>query len=313
MSTHRVVTVVGADGFVGGGLADALQARRIVYGASRNGDVHIHQAAELLGQADVVINAGGFRVRPGCSYADYQRSHQGAAAAFVAWIRKGALLIHISSASVLGKSKQERLGNHTKPNPRSFPSVAYALAKFEADQFLEKAAAQYSFRLNFVRPAVVYARQGAGMIDTVLRLAARRIKLRLCPGDARHHLCHMDLLAAVVSRIAEHDGLPHLSCFIVADPYTVTNRELDMMIRENLGTKSMTLPLPVGWVSAVLQHSFHSKNPRLDWKTWGEIFGVLNLDTAYDPFETFRVLGIDPSQYSLEKTLRPLIRESLRQ
>jgi len=75
----------------------------------------------------------------------------------------------------------------------------------------------------------------------------------------------------------------------------------------------VTLPMPVGWMSTLLQHSFHSRNPKLDFRTWGEIFGVLNLDTAYDPSGTFRLLGIDPSQFSLEKTLEPLIKEAFQQ
>src|SRR6266404_1201319 len=67
--------VVGADGLVGGGLAKALQGKRIVSGPSRNGDTHITQAEGLLRQSDGVVNCGGFRVRPGCTYADYRRSH----------------------------------------------------------------------------------------------------------------------------------------------------------------------------------------------------------------------------------------------
>jgi hypothetical protein len=64
-------------------------------------------------------------------------------------------------------------------------------------------------------------------------------------------------------------------------------------------------------MSMLFQFSFHSKNPKLDFPTWGQILGVLNLDSVYDPFETFRLLGIDWADYSLEKTLLPLIQEAL--
>jgi nucleoside-diphosphate-sugar epimerase len=313
MPTKPLIAVVGADGFVGGGLAEALQAERVVYGPCRSGDIHISQAERLLSKAEVIINAGGFRVRPGCTYADYQQSHKGATSAFVPWIRKGALLLHISSPSVLGKSKDQKLGNQTPPNPRSFPSPAYALAKLEADQFLQEAAAERDFRLIFLRPAVVYAQQGAGMVDTLIKLAKRGIILRLYPRNARHHLCHMNLLVEVVRRVIGQNHLPHLSCLVVADPYTVTNRELETMIRRHLRQTSVTLPIPVGWISAALRHFFHSRNPKWDLRTQGEIFGVLNLDTVYDPFETFLLLGIEPSQYSLEKTLQPLIEEAFQQ
>jgi nucleoside-diphosphate-sugar epimerase len=308
--TKPLMAVVGADGFVGGHLAEALQAKRVVYGPCRNDDVHISQAEGLLREAGVIINASGFRVRPGLAYSDYQRCHQGAASALVPWIRKGALLFHISSAAVLGKSKDQKLGNQAPPNPGTFPCPAYARAKLEAEQFLRRAAAGVGFRVIFLRPAVIYAPQGAGMIDTLLGLAKRGIILRLYPRNARHHLCHIDLLVEVVRHVIQEDP-PELTSLVVADPFTVTNRELETMIRRHAPKKSATLPLPVPLVSTLLRLSLHSRSPRLDLRTWGEIFGVLNLDTVYDPFETFRLLGIDPSEYSLGKTLQPLIEEAL--
>lgn len=310
MPTERLIAVVGADGFVGGGLARALGARRIVYGPATGDEVHVSGAEALIRQADVVINCGGFRVRPGCSWAEYRQSHQGATSAFVPWLRKGALLVHTSSASVLGRGVG--LGNRAPPNPATFPSPAYATAKIEEDQFLEKAAAERGFRVIFVRPAVVYSPEGAGMVGTLLRLAQRGISLRLYPREARHHLVHMDLLVDVERRLIEREDLPSGSCLVVADPYTVTNRQLEAMVHRALPKANLVIPLPVHWLSAALRRTFHSHDPRLDLKTRGEVFGVLAMDTVYDPSETFQLLGIDPARYSIEKTLEPLIAESLR-
>jgi nucleoside-diphosphate-sugar epimerase len=298
---------------VGGGLAERFKAERIVYGAPRNGDVPVSRAESLIRRADVIVNAGGFRVRPGCTYADYQRSHQGATSVFVPWVRRGALFLHVSSASVLGRSKDQALGNQASPNPGTFPSAAYAMAKLEADEYLEREAAERGFRLMFLRPAVVYSPQGAGMVGTVLKLAKRGVTLRLYPRKARHHFCDMNLLVEVACRVVERsEGLPHLSSFVVADPYTVTNGELETIIRRHAPRKGgMTLPIPVSLLSTLLGCTFHSQNPKLDLRTWGEIFGVLDLDTAYDPSDTFRVLDIDPSRYSLERTLLPLIQQAL--
>jgi nucleoside-diphosphate-sugar epimerase len=309
-STKPLVVVVGADGFVGGGLARALGARRVVYGPCREDDVHVSQAAELLRSADVVVNAGGFRVRPGCNDADYRRSHQGATAVFVPWIRKGARMIHISSASVLGTG--QHLGNGTPPNPATFPSPSYATAKLEQDGYLATIAAERGFKVILLRPAVVYSAQGAGMIDTMLRLAQRGVALRLYPRGARHHLCNMDLLAEVTRRVIERDDLPHMSCFVVADPYTVENRELESLIRGAVQRPTVTVPLPLPWMTAVLRRGFRSSVPRLDLRTRGEIFGVLHMDTVYDPSESFERLGIDPASYAIEKTLLPVIQRTLR-
>lgn len=311
-SVQAKVAVVGADGFLGGCIAQALGGDRVVYGACGNGEVHVSQAQRVVERADVVINAGGFRVRPGCRYPDYQRVHQGALSALVPWVRKDALLLHFSSASVLGKSKHQKLGNSAPPDPDSFPSRAYALAKLEADQFLEREAATRDFRVIFLRPAAVYGAQGTGMVDTLLQLAKRGIMLRLHPRNARHHLCYAGLLVEVVRRVIELSSeLPHLTPLVIADPYTVMNEELETMLRLYVRKKARTFTVPVGLLASLLQHSFHSRTPRFDLKTWGEILGVMNLDTEYDPSETFRVLGIDAADYSIDRTLRPILQHAL--
>ncbi len=314
--TRPLVAVVGADGFVGGGLANALrgepwlQTERVVYGPATDEHIHISQAQALLKEADIILNCGGFRVRPGCNYRDYQRSHQGSTSAFVPYIKKGALLIHISSASVLGKG--EGLGNRSPANPMTFPSPEYALAKLEEDQYLEKASAERGFRVVLLRPAVLYSHRGVGMVSTMIALAERGLRLRLYPRNVRQHLAHLDLLADVVCRVIRHEGLPNLSTFVVADPYTVTNRELETTIRVYQKRKGIPVPLPTHWLGALLRCIFHSANPRLDFRTMGQILGVLASDIVYDPSETYELLEIDPECYTIEKTLLPAIVESLK-
>ena len=310
MLHQPLVAVVGADGFVGNGLARALGAERIVYGPVGPGEVHVGASAPLLGRAEVVVVAHGFRVRPGCSLEDYRRSHQGATAALVPHLREGALVLHVSSASVLGKGVG--LGNASPPNPQTFPSPSYALAKLEEDRYLERVAGERGLRVVFLRPAVVYSAQGAGMVGTLLRLARKGITLRLYPREARHHLCHMDLLAEVARRVVSRIDLPDRSCLVVADPDTVTNRELEEMTRPARRKLGVTVPLPLPWMSALLRHAPRSSRPQLDLRTRGEIFGVLHMDTVYDPSETMRLLGIDPAEYTLEKKLAPVVAEALR-
>jgi nucleoside-diphosphate-sugar epimerase len=312
MTNKPLIVVVGADGFVGGGFAEGLQAERVVYGPPQNGDIPISHAEGLIRRADVIINAGGFRVRRGLSYADYQRCHQGATSVLVPWVRKGALFIHMSSAHVLGKSRHTKPGNQTPPNPETYPCSAYAVAKWEADQFMQKEAADREFRLVFLRPTILYARQGdCSLVDNLIKVAKAGRMLRLYPRDARHHLCHLSLLVEVARRVIKQNPLPQASSLVVADPFTVSSRELEGMIRRHLRQKAVTVPVPAPWIGKLLRLSFRSRNPKLDFRTWGEIFGVLHLDTEYDPSETYRMLQIDPLQYSQSKTLLPFIEQSL--
>lgn len=310
MSTKPLIAVVGADGFVGGGLADALAAEKVVYGPCRNGEVHISQAEPLLRLADVIVNASGFRVRRGLTLDDYRRCHWGSTSRFVPWIRPGALLIHMSSAHVLGKCRDRRLGNSATPAPDTYPCREYAVAKFECDQALEAAAAERGFRLVFLRPAILYARVGdASMIDNFCSLAKRGVIARLYPRSARHHLCHMNILCEVARRVVERP-VPHLTSLVVADPHTITSKQMEGMIRGHSRQKQLTVPVPASLMSTLLRYAPRFKNPKLDFRTWGEIFGVFHLDTVYDPSETFHLLGIDPARFAMEKTLLPFLRRA---
>lgn len=304
------IAVVGADGFVGSALSRALGAERIVFGRPREGEVHVSSCAEALAAADVVITAHGFRIRPGCGYPDYRQSHELTTARVFPAIRPGALLLHMSSASVLGTGLG--LGNRAVPNPATFPSPAYATAKLEEDEYVQRAAAERGVRVVLLRPAVLYAAGGAGMVETVIRLARRGIALRLYPRQARHHLCHMDLLVEVARRVIARPDLPTGTALVIADPYTVTNAQLEAMAAPARPRLRLPVPLPLPWMSAVLRRSPASHHPRLDLRTRGEIFGVLHMDTVYDPGETFALLGIDPAQYAIERTLQPVLREALR-
>jgi nucleoside-diphosphate-sugar epimerase len=301
--------VVGADGFVGGGLAGALGGQRVVYRRDPlAGEIHVSRCAPVLGEADVVVVAHGFRVRPGCGYAEYRRSHEEATAAILPLVRRGALVLHVSSASVLGTGTG--LGDRTTPNPATFPSPSYATAKLEEDRLVARVAAERGLRVVFLRPAVLYAPGGAGMIDTLLRLAQRGVALRLYPRAARHHLCHLGLLGEVARRVVARPDLPSGTTLVVADPYTVTNAELEAMVAARGGAR-VTVPLPLPWMSALLRRAPASRNPRLDLRTRGEILGVLHMDTVYDPSGTFSLLGIDPVEWGLERTLRPVLSEAL--
>lgn len=301
-----MIAVVGADGTVGSALATALRAGRVVYREPRAGEVAIHSADELLRSAAVVINAAGFRVRPGLAAADYRRSHGDAVARLAARLAPGALLVQISSASVLGRDPTRPLGNDLSGRPETFGCPAYALAKREAEDVARSVAASRGLRIAVVRPAVLYGPEPDGMIGTLLTLGRKGLLLRLVPGTHRHHLCSFPLLVEAIGRIARAgEGIePPL---VVADPFFVTSAEIAAAIRD-IHQPRISIPFPAGGGGAVLRHFPRTASPRFDLKTWGEILGILALDTVYDPSETYARLGLDPARFSRERTWDRLVR-----
>src|SRR5690348_2079007 len=125
---------------------------------------------------------------------------------------------------------RQSLGNSSPPNPATYPAPDYARAKFEDDVYLDGASAERGFKVVFLRPSVVYSRDGGGMVGTLVGLARRGIALRIYPRNAHHHLCDMDLIATVIRRAVGLHDLPNLTSLVVVNPYTVTNRELESMI-----------------------------------------------------------------------------------
>ena len=301
-----MIAVVGADGTVGSALAAALGAGRVVYRDPRPGEIPIGEADDLLRSAAVVINASGFRVRPGLDAADYRRTHVEEVARLVPRLPHGALLVQISSASVLGKDPVRPLGNDIAGRPETFGCPAYALAKKEAEEVARGEAAARGLKIAVVRPAVLYGPEPDGMLGTLLTLGRKGLLLGLVPAGHRHHLCSFPLLVEAIDRIARaRDGIaPPL---VVADPFVVTSAEIAAAIRD-IHHPRMTIPFPASLCGAFLRLLPRAASARLDLRTWGEILGILALDTVYDPSGTFRQLGIDPARFSRERTWERLLR-----
>lgn len=302
-----MTVVVGADGFVGGALASALGAARVVFGPARDsGETPFERAGALLAGADLVVNASGFRVRPGLAAADYRRTHAEAVARLVPALAPGSFLVHVSSAAVLGRSPGSPPPNDEAGSPETFGCPDYAIAKRDAERAVRAAAGARGVHLAILRPAILYGPVPDGMIGTLAALAARGLDLRLVPPGHRHHLCALPLLVETVRAVARR-GQAIETPLAVADPFFVTSGEIAEVIRE-MHRPALSLPFPAGAVGAALRLFPRSSSPRLDLRTWGEIFCILALDTVYDTGETYRLLGIDVSLFSRTRTWERLAR-----
>lgn len=301
-----MTVVVGADGVVGSEIASALGAFRVVFRVPRPGEVSIDAADELLRGAGVVVNASGFRVRPGLTESDYRRSHAGAVERLVHRLSKGALLIQISSASVLGKGVKGTEAARGMERPDSFGCPSYALAKLEAEECAREAAASAGLRLAILRPAILYGSKPDGMVGTLLSVAARGVLLRLVPSSHRHHLCSFPLLLDAVRSIAR-SGEASVAPLVLADPFVLTSDDLAATVA-SVHPPRVVLPFPAALAGSILRRFPRVSSPRLDLRTWGEILSILAMDTVYDPAETYRLLGLDPARFSRSRTWERLVR-----
>ncbi len=292
-------SVIGADGWLGAMAAARLKADRIVFGKNAPG-VPFSAWLAKPGEASLIINASGWRVRPGLTRADYFSSHCDTTRQIVDRLSPDQTIIHFSSASVMGANRRAADGVH--PSPRTFPAADYAEAKLQAERIVLEAAKIRGFRAIVLRPAIVYSPGGEGMIATLLRLAQRGLLLKIAPSKAINHLCSDALLLDTLVHLATDSERFNGRTLKVADPFVQTNAEILAEVRALFPKAKLTAILPASLLSWGLRLF-----PRLrgfDLKTWGEILGVWILNSEYDASWLWEELMLDPEIYAKQHRWR---------
>lgn len=297
--------VLGADGWLGHILAQHLSADRVVFRQPGRDETAFAAWLEKPGSHEFVINATGWRVRPGLQKADYDDSHITVTRQIVGQLAPGTKFIHLSSASVFGAGN--RPGGPADPD--SFPAADYARAKLSAEQIVRDIARDRQFATVILRPGIVYSPEGGGMIGTLLQLARRGVLLDVQPAAAVHHLCADSLLTAAFDRILQDFPLASAQPFVtVADPFTLTNQEICRDISEAFPHLKSPLPLPALFLGNLLRLLPRLKHPRLDLKTWGEILAIWALDSVYDTSFLWQTLMPDAAPFQKDKRWKETIR-----
>ncbi len=292
--SEAVLAVVGADGTLGRLLAARLGARGVNLRCPEARDDH---PVAALADADVVVHAGGPRVRPGLGWADYFREHVGVTSTVVRSMRPGARLVHLSSTAVFGARGRDGglLGPATREAPTAFPSAAYASAKLAAEMAARAMGAARGLEVTVLRPSMVYGPGVDSAVASIARLAGRGVSLRLSPAAARQHLLHVELLVRAVSQAAIRPAvaLP----LVVADPFVLTNA--DLAPRSGRGLTLLLEVRTAAAASQVLARAVGAGSLTLD------ALAVLGIDNEFDVSPTFRALDIDPRDFRRETTFDP--------
>lgn len=293
MQNDSATVVVGADGTLGSLLTGRLGARGVQL---RCKDMATNEPLPL-DRAATVINAAGPRARPGLDWSDYFREHLGTSRAIVRAMESGTHLIHLSSTAVFG-ARAMRLDCDSPASPLLFPMAAYAAAKYAAELAVRALCKEKGMKLTVLRLSMVYGRGVDSALDSLLKMAARGLRLALKPGSLRQHLLHIDLLIYGLIQ-ARQCGPLGSRPLILADPFSVTNAEINDAIAR-IYPKSFSVPAPLG--------SFLKLSRR--WERMPEYrigmpiasLAVLAIDNEFAWQPAFEALGLDPSEFERTRT-----------
>ena len=283
------VLVVGKGGTLGAALAERLDADALEL---RMPDPTNDEVVPEIARADVVVNAGGPRVRPGLGFADYFREHVGVAGRVVRSMRAGTHLVFLSSTAVFGARSGPPLSPTTPEAPTLFPSAAYACAKLAAETTTRALARERDVRVTVLRPSMVYGPGIDSALESVRRLRGRGLSLRFTPGRLRQHLVHIDLLVAAVAHAASQAPPQSDRILLAADPFVLTNDDLVLG-----GGAPIVLPVDLADVAGHMLGGLGIDAPSLV-----ETLSVLAIDNEFDSRTLFTELDLDPATFARERT-----------
>jgi NAD(P)-dependent dehydrogenase (short-subunit alcohol dehydrogenase family) len=314
MSDFSRITVVGADGMVGGTLASALDANRVLHGPGRGlpHEVAARDSGSVVAGSVVVFNAQGLRQAGTLTLEEFRATHVDATKRLVAQMSPGATLVHISSAAVLGRPASCVKGRG-QPEPDSFPMPDYAKIKHEAERVAIEEGMRHGLAIVVLRPAIVCASPLDGMLLSLVEWLRRGLLLQLLPLRTRHHFCSGELLSAVARSVAERSWpSDQPTLFTVADPFTISNRDLTLALIQRWGYPSGLLPLPACDASRALESmsGIPGIGPRM--ASMGRTLGVIGLNVEYQVDETFDELGLNRVEFGRAQTFERVLDEEAR-
>jgi nucleoside-diphosphate-sugar epimerase len=247
---------------------------------------------------DVVVNVGGPRVRPGLGWADYLREHVGLSSLVARSMRPGTHLVHVSSAAVYGAQPGGVIDAKTTEAPALFANPSYAWAKLSGELAARAIGHERGVRVTVVRFPDVYGPGVESVVDTLLRYARRGLRLELTPRAMRRHMLHVTLLVRAMERlvaIGPVRGRP----LIVADPFVLTNAEINAAIRRR-SPRGASIPVPLDRAEALLRR--WPGFPERDAPPQLAALAVLGQDNAFDWRDAFSALGMDAAEFARERT-----------
>ena len=274
--SNEILLITGINGFVGRGLAAALQGgdnivKGTVRSADRNrelveADIQVFVTGKIdkrtdwtdaLDRIDVVIHAAARTHSMNNSTSDPLMEFRKVNTAGTLTLARQAAaagvkrFIFISSIKVNGEVTGD--GKHRDVFSESdipCPCSAYAISKWEAEQGLLAIAEKTGMEVVIIRPPLIYGHGVKANFRLLIKLVRIGIPL---PFGAVHNMRSFVALDNLVNFIIHSVNHPNAAgeVFLISDGEDISTTELLQKIARALGKRSFLLPVPVGFMTFV--------------------------------------------------------------
>ncbi|MBL0701389.1 MAG: SDR family oxidoreductase [Desulfosarcina sp.] len=327
--------ITGINGFVGRGLAAALQRNRdnirgSVRSAAGNREIaevgdHIFVSGEIntrtdwskaLNGIDVVVHLAArvhvMRQSITDPLAEFRRvntegtlnlARQAVTAGvkrfvFISSIKVNGEGTEIRGQRAEGRGQESKLKEVFSEKDIPCPQDAYAVSKWEAEQGLLKIAEETGLEVVIIRPPLVYGLGVKANFRSLMKWVSRGVPLPLGAVYNKRSFVALDNLVSFIIHCIDHPNAAN-EVFLISDGKDVSTTELLQKIAHAFGKRSFLLPVPVGLMIFVA--NMLGKRDVAD-----RLLGSLQVDSskAWDLLGWKPVASMDEALISHVKALR---------
>lgn len=152
--------------------------------------------------------------------------------------------IFISSIKVNGEGTLP--GKPYTPFDQTNASDPYGISKAEAEQALQKLAAETGMELVIIRPPLVYGPCVKANFAAMLKLAQKNLPLPLGAIHNGRSMVALDNLVDLIVTCIDHPKAANQT-FLVSDDNDVSTTELLKLMVKAYGKKPWLIPVPMSW------------------------------------------------------------------
>lgn len=149
-------------------------------------------------------------------------------------------------------------GEFTAPGHPFTPSIAlpptdlYGLSKYQAEQGLQKIAAETGLEVVIVRPPLVYGPGVKANFATMMKWVKKGVPLPFGAINNQRSLVYLDNLVDLLLVSGQHPKAAG-EVFLVSDNQDVTTTQLLKSLAQAMHRPSRLLPIPDRWMTAALK------------------------------------------------------------